>query len=174
VAEEYVSATLTVAVPAARVFAALADPTTHSAIDGTGWVQEAVDREPLTEVGQIFRMGMYHPQHPDGDYQVANKVQVLDPPRAIGWLPGEEKGDGDLTFGGWFWRYDLAPLGPSETEVTLTYDWSAVPQFIREYLRFPPFGPEHLANSLHHLAELAAPTSRGPDAVATPEHRGSP
>jgi hypothetical protein len=158
--QENVSATLTVAVPAARVFAVLADPTAHSAIDGTGWVQEAVDRAPLTEVGQIFRIGMYHPGHPDGNYQMANQVQVLDPPRAIGWLPGTENGDGHLEFGGWTWRYDLAPLGPSETEVTLTYDWSAVPPFIREYLHFPPFGPEHLTNSLHHLAELAAPTSR--------------
>ena len=52
--QENVSATLTVAVPAARVFAVPADPTTHSAIDGTGWVQETVDRAPLTEVGQIF------------------------------------------------------------------------------------------------------------------------
>ena len=160
VAEDNVSATLTVAVPAARVFAVLADPTIHAAIDGTGWVQEAVDRAPLTEVGQIFRMDMYHANHPNGGYQVANKVQVLDPPRAIGWLTGQEKRDGQLEFGGWIWRYDLAPLGPSDTEVTLTYDWSAVPQFIREYLQFPPFGPEHLANSLHHLAELAAPTSR--------------
>lgn len=32
--QENVSATLTVAVPAARVFAVLADPTSHSAIDG--------------------------------------------------------------------------------------------------------------------------------------------
>lgn len=103
---------------------------------------------------------MYHANHPNGDYQVANKVQVLEPPCAIGWLPGQERGDGHLEFGGWIWRYDLAPLGPSETEVTLTYDWSAVPQFIREYFQFPPFGPEHLTNSLHHLAELAAPTSR--------------
>jgi len=154
--QEKVSATLAVAVPAARVFAVLADPATHSAIDGTGWVQECVDRAPLTEVGQIFRMSMYHSGHPDGTYLMANKVQVLDPPRAIGWLPGTDtKGDGHLEFGGWIWRYDLAPLGPSETEVTLTYDWSQVPQFIREYLRFPPFGPEHLINSLHHLAELA-------------------
>jgi uncharacterized protein YndB with AHSA1/START domain len=159
--QEKVSATLTVAVPAARVFAVLADPATHSAIDGTGWVQECVDRAPLTEVGQIFRMDMYHAGHPDGDYQVVNKVQVLDPPRAIGWLTGQEKGDGQLEFGGWIWRYDLAPLGPSETEVTLTYDWSAVPQFIRERgIQFPPFGPDHLTNSLHHLAELAAATSR--------------
>jgi hypothetical protein len=159
--QENVSATLTVAVSAARVFAVLADPATHSAIDGTGWVQEAVDREPLTEAGQVFRMNMYHPNHPDGNYQMANKVQVLDPPRAIGWLPGtDSKGDGHLEFGGWLWRYDLAPLGPSETEVTLTYDWSAVPQFIREYLHFPPFGPEHLSNSLCHLAGLAAPASQ--------------
>ena len=91
---------------------------------------------------------------------VVNKVHVLDPPRAIGWLTGTEKGAGDLEFGGWIWPYDLAPLGPSETEVRLTYDWSAVPQFRREYIQFPPFGPEHLTNSLHHLAELAAPTSR--------------
>ncbi|MFJ9406772.1 polyketide cyclase [Streptomyces sp. NPDC101393] len=152
--QEYVSATLTVAVPAERVFAVLGDPTAHAAIDGTGWVRKAADPEPLTEVGQVFRMEMYHPNHPNGDYQVANKVQVLDPARAIGWLTGQEKDDGHLEFGGWFWRDDLAPLGPSETEITLTYDWSAVPQFIREYLRFPPFGPEHLTNSLRHLAEL--------------------
>jgi hypothetical protein len=159
VAEENVTATLTVAVPAERVFAVLADPTTHSAVDGTGWVQEAADRAPLTEVGQIFRMGMYHANHPDGDYLMANRVQVLDPPRAIGWLPGQENDEGQLEAGGWTWRYDLAPLGPSETEITLTYDWSAVPQHIREYIAFPPFGPEHLSNSLRHLAELAASAS---------------
>jgi uncharacterized protein YndB with AHSA1/START domain len=157
--QETVSATLIFAVPAEKVFAVLADPTTHSAIDGTGWVQESVDRAPLTEVGQIFRMGMHHAKHPNGDYQVVNQVQVLDPPRTIGWLTGQEHSDGRLEFGGWIWRYDLAPLGPSETEVTLTYDWSAVPQFRREYIQFPPFGPDHLINSLHHLAELAAPTS---------------
>lgn len=156
-APENVSATLTFAVPAAEVFAVLANPAAHSAIDGTGWVREAADRAPLTEMGQVFRMDMYHPGHPNGNYRVANQVQVLDPPRAISWLTGQELEDGHLEFGGWFWRYDLAPLGPSETEVTLTYDWSAVPEHIREYLRFPPFGPEHLANSLRHLAELASP-----------------
>jgi hypothetical protein len=90
--QENVTATLTVGVPAARVFAVLADPTSHSAIDGTGWVQEAADRAPLTEVGQIFRMDMYHPNHPDGNYQMANEVRVLAPPRAncagARWSPG--------------------------------------------------------------------------------------
>ncbi len=155
--QENVSARLIFAVPAARVFAVLADPATHAAIDGTGWVQQPVDRAPLTEVGQLFRMGMHHVRHPDGDYQVVNKVAVFDSPHVIGWLTGTEKEDGQLELGGWIWRYDLVPLGPAETEVTLTYDWSAVPAYIREYVQFPPFGPEHLPNSLHHLAALAAP-----------------
>lgn len=154
--QETVHATRIFAVPAATVFAVLADPTTHAAIDGTGWVQEPVDRAPLTEVGQLFRMDMHHANHPDGDYQVVNKVQVFDAPRTIGWLTGYDKGDGQLVFGGWIWRYDLTPLGPSETEVTLTYDWSAVPDSGRELIQFPPFGPEHLPNSLHHLSDLAA------------------
>ncbi|MCW8096259.1 SRPBCC family protein [Streptomyces tauricus] len=157
---ENVSATLTIAEPAARVFAVLSDPTTHSAIDGTGWVQESADRAPLTELGQIFRMDMYHAGHPDGDYQVVNKVQVLDPPRRIGWLTGQQKGDGEMEFGGWLWRYDLVALSPSETEVTLSYDWSAVPPHIRQRgIRFPPFGPEHLGNSLRHLAALVGARS---------------
>jgi uncharacterized protein YndB with AHSA1/START domain len=158
---ETVSATLTFAVPASRVFAVLADPTTHAAIDGTGWVQEAVDRTPLAEVGQLFRMDMHHGDHPDGDYQVVNQVRVIDPPRVIGWLTGYEKDDGELEFGGWIWRYDLTPLGPAETGVKLSYDWSGVPQFVRDRgIRFPPFGPEHLINSLHHLAGLVTSHSR--------------
>jgi hypothetical protein len=152
--QENLSATLTVAASATRVFAVLADPTTHASIDGTGWVRETPDRAPLTEAGQLFRMDMHHS---NSDYRVVNKVQVFDAPRVIGWLTGQEKDDGELEFGGWLWRYDLVPLGPSETEVTLSYDWSAVPQYIREYLQFPPFGPDHLINSLHHLAELLHP-----------------
>jgi hypothetical protein len=159
-----VSATRTIGAPAAGVFAVLADPGTHAAVDGTGWVQGAIDRAPLTAVGQVFRMGMFHAGHPDGDYRIANEVIVFDRPRAIGWRPGTEGSDGGLEFGGWTWRYDLAPLGASTTEVTLTYDWSAVPPRIREYLQFPPFGPGHLANSLSHLAGLAAPDAPGPGA----------
>ncbi|MBE0010261.1 MULTISPECIES: polyketide cyclase [unclassified Arthrobacter] len=163
--QEHVSASLRISASAPHVFAVLADPMMHSAIDGrssvadgTGRIQQAVDQARLTEMGQMFRMGMNHPNHPEGNYQTVNKVHVFDPPRAIGWRTGHDpKGDGQLEFGGWFWRYDLMFVDQSETEVTLTYDWAAVPQSIREYLRFPPFAPERLTNSLQHLAELAAP-----------------
>jgi len=84
-------------------------------------------------------------------------VEVFDEPRAIAWKPGTESAEtGELSFGGWIWRYDLEATGPSRTTVTLTYDWSAVPPPVREYLQFPPFEHDHLDNSLRHLSDLVA------------------
>jgi hypothetical protein len=154
-ADDSVSATAVIDATPAVIFAVLADPATHAAIDGTGWVRQLHDGKALTATGQIFWMAMYHPNHPDGNYQIANRVEVFDPPRAISWKPGYDAGDGTLGFGGWIWRYDLAPAGPSSTTVTLSYDWSAVPDPIREHIGFPPFPPEHLGTSLAHLAQLA-------------------
>lgn len=124
---ETVSAITIIKAPAEKVFAVLADPTSHATIDGTGWVRESLDSEGLTEVGQIFRMATYHDNHPDGGYEMANKVRVVDPPRAIAWEPGQDAAvDGSLEFGGRIWRYDLSPVSQSETAVRLSYDWSAV------------------------------------------------
>jgi hypothetical protein len=157
-ATDQVTASTTIDAAPEAVFAALADPSTHAAIDGTGWVRGAEDDDRLTAVGQVFRMAMYHPNHPDKDYEMANLVEVFDEPRAIAWKPGTESADtGELSFGGWTWRYDLEAAGPSRTRVTLTYDWSAVPPHIREYIRFPPFGQDHIESSLQHLAELVVP-----------------
>ena len=58
--DETMSAVCTINAPPETVFAVLADPTTHQAIDGTGWVRESLDGKALTESGQIFRMAMYH------------------------------------------------------------------------------------------------------------------
>lgn len=153
--DDTMSAVCAVNAPAETVFAVLADPTTHQAIDGTGWVRESLDGKPLTDVGQVFRMAMYHDNFGGMHYEMANRVEVFEPPRAIAWLPGQGADDTNLEFGGWIWRYDLEPLGDDRTEVTLTYDWSAVPQALREHIEFPPFGRQHLDNSLKHLAGLA-------------------
>jgi hypothetical protein len=99
-------------------------------------------------------MAMYHANHPNGDYEMVNRVEVFDPPRAISWEPGNDPGDGRVRFGGWIWRYDLAVLGPSATDVRLSYDWSAVPKEARRQGQFPPFSPDHLDSSLAHLADL--------------------
>ncbi|MGX9789441.1 SRPBCC family protein [Mycobacterium sp. MMS18-G62] len=153
--EETLSVVTTINAPAQAVFDVLADPSTHAAIDGTGWVRESLDGKRLTEVGQVFRVAMYHDNHPNKDYEMANRVEAFDPPHAIAWQPGQGSDDANLEFGGWFWRYDLKPVGPAKTEVTLTYHWSKVPPQTREHIGFPPFDVSHLDNSLKNLAELA-------------------
>ena len=150
-----VAASRTIEAPPEAVFAVLADPSSHADVDGTGWVRGSHDDDRITGAGQVFRMGMYHPGHPDGEYETANLVEVFDEPRAIAWKTGTESETGELSFGGWTWRYDLEPAGPTSTTVTLTYDWSGVGPEVREYLHFPPFPPDHLDHSLQHLAELA-------------------
>ena len=150
-------ATIRIPASAEAVFGLLADPTTHAAIDGTGWVRESLDGESLTCVDQIFRMAMYHDNHPAKNYEMANKVVVCDRPHAIAWQPGQDAaGDGNLSFGGWIWRYDVRSAGSADADVTLTYDWSAVAPELREHIQFPPFDPTHLVNSLKHLSDLAS------------------
>jgi uncharacterized protein YndB with AHSA1/START domain len=154
VTEETMSVDTTINAPAQTVFDVLADPSTHEAIDGTGWVRQSLDGKRITEAGDVFRMAMYHENHPDKDYEMANRVEVFDRPHAIAWRPGQGADDDNLEFGGWIWRYDLSPVTPSQTEVTLTYDWSAVPSETRDHIGFPPFDVSHLDNSLKHLAEV--------------------
>jgi hypothetical protein len=154
---ERMTATITIDAAPDAVFAVLTDPSAHAAIDGTGWVRESLDGAPLTGTGQVFRMAMYHENHPDKDYEMANRVEVFDPPRAIAWQPGQESPEtGELGVGGWSWRYDLEASGPGQTTVALTYDWSAVPPPVREAIQFPPFGEDHLVSSLQHLSGLVA------------------
>jgi len=155
---ERVSASRTIDAAPEAVWAVLTDPSTHAAVDGTGWVTAAAEGDRITGPGQVFRMSMFHPGHPNGSYETANLVEVYEEPRAIAWKTGTEE-SGELTFGGWFWRYDLEPAGDGQTRVTLTYDWSNVGPEVREYLTFPPFPDDHLANSLDRLAELVAQMS---------------
>jgi uncharacterized protein YndB with AHSA1/START domain len=150
---EQMTATTTIEATAEAVFAVLADPSAHTAIDGTGWVRESSDGLRLTGQGQIFRMAMYHDNHPNGNYQMHNKVVVFDPPHAIAWEPGYDR-DGEIEFGGWIWRYDMRRVNDSRSTVTLTYDWSGVPK----PHQLLPFAVEHLQNSLRHLADLATHT----------------
>ncbi|WP_229477338.1 polyketide cyclase [Mycolicibacterium mageritense] len=160
-AEETMAATTVVNASAEAVFDVLADPSSHAAIDGTGWVRQAVDTTRLTKPGQLFRMGMYHENHPCKLYEMTNRIEQLDRPRVIAWMPGAQPryipgrqgaDDDAVEYGGWIWRYDLKSVGADQTEVTLTYDWSRVRQ--PRPFEFPPFPREHLVSSLEHLASL--------------------
>jgi hypothetical protein len=87
---ERVTESTTIEAAPDAVFAVLADPSAHAAVDGTGWVRDSLDGDRITAAGQVFRMAMYHPNHPDKDYKIANLVEVFDEPRAIAWNPGRK------------------------------------------------------------------------------------
>lgn len=147
--ERYVR-TRTVPAPPATVFALLADPARHQETEPRDWVRDAIDTAPLTEVGQVFGVNMFMEQI-GGAYVMHNRVTVLEPDRAIAWEPGQLDDQGQLGTGGWTWRYDLAPEGTG-TAVTLTYDWSATTQAVRDEIGgLPPFPPSFLDASLEAL-----------------------
>lgn len=153
----------TLEAPPAAVFAVLADPAEHQHTEPTDWVREPHDAAPLTGVGQIFGMHMFH-VNAGGDYRMDNRVIAFDQDRVLAWEPGQYDDAGRLDTGGWTWRYDLAPVdddgAEAGTAVTLTYDWSAVPEPLRETLGLPPFGPEFLDDSLAALASRVAERGR--------------
>ncbi|MDN5821628.1 MAG: SRPBCC family protein [Brachybacterium sp.] len=133
------------------VFALLTDPSRHHETEPTDWVRGPLETEPapLTEVDQIFGIEMFH-ENAGGRYDMHNRVIALDPERTIAWQPGQYGPDGSWGAGGWTWRYDLASVGGS-TRVTLTYDWSAVPESLRAEFGLPPFPPAFLEDSLAAL-----------------------
>ncbi|GAA1462034.1 SRPBCC domain-containing protein [Williamsia maris] len=140
-----------IAAPASDVFAILADPARHQETEPGDWVRDAVAPEPITAIGQVFAINMYL-EALGGRYVMHNLVSEFDPDRRIAWVPGQLTESGSHDPGGWYWRYELRPQG-SGTEVTLTYDWSGIPDRERS-VRIPPFPPEFLDESLAAL-ELA-------------------
>jgi len=153
-AERY-EVTRTIAKTPEEVFAVLADPARHGQTEPGDWVRDAVAPAPITAVGQIFAMNMYLTQI-GGDYVTYNLVNVFDPNRAIGWLPGWVDDEGNHLPGGWSWRYDLA-ANADGTDVTLTYDWTDTPQEFRDQVGgMPPFRAGYLAASLAALEQTVA------------------
>lgn len=166
-----------------QVFALLADPARHHETEPTDWVRGSLEEDPapLTEVGQVFGIEMFH-ENAHGRYDVHNRVIAFAQDRTIAWEPGQYSPDGELGTGGWTWRYDLAPADGAAadgtvpggagsrsayggartgTGVTLTYDWSAVPAPVRQSFGIPPFPPSFLDESLAALDRaLAGDVSR--------------
>lgn len=147
--ERYV-VTRTIAAPSAEIFALVANPARHKETEPSDWVRDAVDAEPITEVGQMFAVNMYFDKA-GGDYVTYNVVTEFEPDRTIAWKTGSLDESGQHNPGGWFWRYDLNP-NDEATDVTLTYDWTATSQEFRDQVGgMPLFPQEFIEESLASL-----------------------
>lgn len=144
-----IQASRTIDAPPERTFALIADPDRHPDLDASGMIRASRTHLAIEELGDVFTMDMHNDLF--GDYTMENHVVVYEPDTALGWAPaapGEEPA-------GHTWTYRLTPVGRDATQVTLTYDWSAVtdPEML-QYL--PVVDADAVAASLDLLAEALA------------------
>jgi uncharacterized protein YndB with AHSA1/START domain len=147
-----ISASRTIDAPAGAIFTFLSDPAHHAALDGSGMVQSDSKSDRITAVGQVFTMNQNWDKM-GGDYQTDNHVIGYDENKLLAWKTapaGQEPP-------GWEWVWRLEAAGPESTEVSVTYDWSAVTdKELLKTITFPAV-PQHALDST--LGNLAAQVS---------------
>ncbi len=150
-----VSASTTVAAPAAVVFALVADPHQHPRLDGSGSVQNIVEGPGRLTRGDTFHVSMKMFGMP---YRIANRVVEYDEDRLIAWRH----------FGGHRWRYELEPLADGGTRVTETFDYSRYGLFWRKALEvagFPRRNRRGIEATLERLKSAAEHDAAAPSDV---------
>lgn len=136
----------TINAPSNEIFDVLTLPARHKDFDGLGYIVSDDRTNRIQKVGDVFAMNMHNDRR--GDYVMDNHVIAFVENKVVGWAPALEGEDEPR---GWTYVYTLEPLGPSETEVTLTYDWSDVKEST-DLPKFPPFDAATLEESLNLLA----------------------
>lgn len=105
-----VSRSAEVNVPAAELFAIVADPRRHHEIDGSGTVRTNVSAPADVTVGSRFstRMKMF-----GIPYRITSTVTALKPAELVEWRHPF----------GHHWRWEFEPVSPTATRVTETFDY---------------------------------------------------
>jgi uncharacterized protein YndB with AHSA1/START domain len=139
-----VSASRTVAAPAARIFELIADPTQQPAWDGNDNLGHAPAGQRVRAIGDVFTMVLSK-----GSVR-ENHVVEFEEGRLIAWRPAPpgEQPPGQL------WRWTLEPVDDRTTVVTHTYDWTELNDPAR-LERARNTTAERLRASLDRLAETA-------------------
>ena len=124
----------TIPAPAADVFAVLADPQGHVAIDATGMLQDATG-DPVRATGDSFVVHMDREalnDFPLGKYDVTVQITEFEQDRLIAWtITGNIEPQIGHVYG-----YRLEPTDEG-TVVTSFYDWSDIHQHWRDAKIFP-------------------------------------
>jgi len=138
----------------AAVFAVLADPQGHVAIDSSGMLMSA-SGEPARAVGDTFVIHMDREalnDYPLGLYDVTVEITKYEQDREIAWtIVGQIKPQIGHVYG-----YTLEPI-EGGTRVTSYYDWSDIAPDWREANIFPVIPESALRATLGILARTVAP-----------------
>lgn len=140
-----VTASRTIAAPAAQIFELLADPETQLRVDGNNNLAKVTSGERVRAVGDVFVIELTSGESRE------NHVVEFEEGELIAWLPAPvgEQPRGHL------WRWELEALDDDITRVTHTYDWTR----LEDETRFPralATNEDYLQNSLEVLERVAA------------------
>lgn len=142
--EGIVSATRAISASAERIFELIAEPSSQPSWDGNNNLASAAPGQRVRQVGDVFKTTL------TGGAVRENHVVEFIEGSQIAWLPAEpgKQPPGHL------WRWQLDPINSTLTNVTHTYDWTALTDSKRlEKARSTT--PEMLRESMDRLAELA-------------------
>ena len=143
-AERIISATRAMSAGAERIFDLIADPSLQPSWDGNNNLASAAPGQRVRQVGDVFKTTLTN-----GAVRENHVVEFIEGSQ-IAWRPAEpgKQPPGHL------WRWKLEPINSTLTNVTHTYDWTALTDSKRlEKARSTT--PEMLRESMDRLAEVA-------------------
>ena len=139
-----ISATRAMSAGAERIFDLIADPALQPSWDGNNNLASAAPGQRVRQVGDVFKTTLTN-----GVVRENHVVEFIEGSQ-IAWCPAEpgKQPPGHL------WRWKLEPINSTLTNVTHTYDWTALTDSKRlEKAR--SMTPEMLRESMDRLAEVA-------------------
>ena len=149
-----------IAADAATIFATLADPQGHVAIDASGMLMAATG-EPVKAVGDTFVVHMDREalnDYPLGLYDVTIEIVTFEQDREIAWkILGQIRPEIGHVYG-----YLLEPFDGG-TIVTSYYDWSNIDPTWKARNIFPVIPEGALRATLGILARTVAPGKPRPE-----------
>lgn len=137
------AARILIEAPAAKIFDVLANPSAHRLFDGSGTIQRSVSGPERLFLGAKFAMAMKIKV----PYRIKNTVVVFEENKKITWCH----------FMKWRWSYELTELNSGTTQVTESFDASAIPGYAKWWLRKTGamvHNPTWMAKSLVRLKSL--------------------
>lgn len=141
--DERVTVRRRIAAPPEAIFAVVAHPAGHVAIDGSGMLVAAPDAAAVTAVGDTFIMNMDREPLGDiplGKYTVRNTVTAFEPGRLIEWTIGAV----DQPPLGHVYAFVLHEVEPGVTEVEHFCDWTNFDADMKARVPKWPIVPVHM------------------------------
>lgn len=114
--QQVISAQGVISAPAETIFELIADPARQPEWDGNGNLESAESGQRVRAVGDSFTVLLTNGK------ARANEVVEFVEGELIAWKPAPA----GQPLPGHLWRWEVAPLPDGTTQVTHTYDWSAL------------------------------------------------